>query len=238
MTNSDYIKDFLKIFVDTKNYLYNENDLYQIQFNDTYCSEQSEEPLSNQKINPFQQLEQEILSCHQCNLSTTRKNVVIGSGNIQSQVLFIGEAPGFDEDMKGFPFVGKAGQLLDKMLQAISIERNFIYICNILKCRPPSNRNPQQEEIDSCTPFLDRQINMINPKIIVTLGNFASKYILRTDTGISKLRGKTYPWKDKIIVPTYHPSALLQNPELKRGSWYDLKLLRSLIDKMGIRLSN
>ncbi len=175
---------------------------------------------------------QDVQSCQKCPLGQSRHQTVFADGNPNSSIMLIGEAPGSEEDRLGLPFVGKAGQLLDKMLGSIDLDRDKVYICNVLKCRPPGNRNPNDQEIENCSPYLEQQIQMVNPKIIVTLGNFATRFILKVETGISRLRGKTYQLDGRIILPTYHPSALLHNNQLKRPAWNDLKLLKSLILKL------
>ena len=192
----------------------------------------NEEITVNEMAFSWKEFQKEVEVCIKCNLSLHRNKVVFGEGSISADLMLIGEAPGADEDKQGKPFVGRAGQLLTKMLSAINIKREDVFICNILKCRPPNNRNPEKEEIEICTPFLEKQIEFIKPRFIFTLGNFATKFILKTDVGITKLRGKPVEWKDGItIIPTYHPSALLRNPNLKRGSWEDLKLVRRLLDE-------
>jgi len=215
-------KDYLSLIVDLHNKLYNET-RYKLEVN---------ELAAKPRINTWQDFRSDVELCTKCILSKTRTNVVFGEGSVNADLMIIGEAPGGDEDKQGKPFVGRAGQLLSKMLEAIDLTREDVFICNILKCRPPNNRNPKADEIEMCTPYLDKQIKTIKPSFIFTLGNFATKYLLDTKTGITKLRGKPVEWRDGIIViPTYHPSALLRNPNLKRGSWEDLKLLRKLLDE-------
>jgi uracil-DNA glycosylase len=147
--------------------------------------------------------------CTQCRLSEGRTQVVFGVGNPQAEILFIGEAPGFHEDKQGEPFVGAAGQLLTRMLGEIGLARGDVYIANILKCRPPGNRDPLPDEIESCTPWLIEQLSLIQPKVVVTLGNFATKFVLNTQTGITRLRGQTFPWHGRTVIPTFHPAAIL-----------------------------
>ena len=158
------------------------------------------------------ELEQEALGCTRCPLAATRTQVVFGVGNPNADLMFVGEAPGQQEDLKGEPFVGRSGQLLDKLvLEEMGLTRDQFYITNTLLCRPPGNRDPQPEEIASCRPHLEAKLDVIKPKVIVTLGNFATKLLLDTKDGITKVRGKTYPYRDTItLVPTYHPSAALQ----------------------------
>ncbi|MEG1502051.1 MAG: uracil-DNA glycosylase [Synergistaceae bacterium] len=173
-------------------------------------------------------LRDEINKCSKCGLSTTRINVVFGEGSLKSKIMFIGEAPGADEDELAKPFVGKAGQLLTQILSSVSINRDEIFITNIVKCRPPENRVPTLEEIASCSEYLETQILLLNPSIIVLLGNTPTKSILKTNEGITKLRGKWYSWNGIAIMPIFHPSYLLRNSSAKEGSpkhltWLDIQ---------------
>ena len=152
----------------------------------------------------------EASTCTKCRLATSRTQVVFGVGNPDAQLLFIGEAPGMHEDKQGEPFVGAAGQLLTRMLGEIGLTRDEVYIANILKCRPPGNRDPQEDEIDACTPWLVEQISLIQPDVVVTLGNFATKFVLQTQTGITRMRGSIYPWHGRKVIPTFHPAAVLR----------------------------
>jgi uracil-DNA glycosylase len=153
----------------------------------------------------------EAADCVKCRLSEGRTQVVFGVGNADADVMFIGEAPGFHEDKQGEPFVGAAGQLLTRMLdEVLSVARQDVYIANVIKCRPPGNRDPQEDEIESCTPWLVEQVSLIQPRVIVTLGNFATKFVLQTAQGITRMRGQTYPWHGRTVVPTFHPAAILR----------------------------
>lgn len=163
--------------------------------------------------------------CRRCRLSEGRTNIVFGSGNPHARLVFVGEGPGYEEDRQGQPFVGAAGQLLTKIIEAIKFTRNQVYICNIVKCRPPGNRNPKPDEIAACSPFLKRQIAAINPDFICTLGGFAAQTLLATKMPISKLRGVFYDYLGIKVMPTYHPAFLLRNPEKKRSVWNDMKML-------------
>jgi DNA polymerase len=158
-----------------------------------------------------------------------RRQVVFGVGNPDADLMFVGEAPGADEDIQGIPFVGRAGQLLTKMIQAIQLERDQVYIANVIKCRPPDNRNPEPDEIDTCQPFLFRQIAAVRPKVIVALGSFAAKTLLKTQDSISRLRGRVYDFQGAKLIPTFHPSYLLRSPQFKREAWEDLKKARALL---------
>jgi uracil-DNA glycosylase len=153
---------------------------------------------------------QEASSCTRCRLAATRTQVVFGVGNPNADLLFIGEAPGQNEDTQGEPFVGAAGQLLTRMLGEIGLTRDEVYIANILKCRPPGNRDPQEDEIETCTPWLVEQMSLIQPRVVVTLGNFATKFVLQTQTGITRMRGSVYPWHGRKVIPTFHPAAILR----------------------------
>ena len=153
---------------------------------------------------------QEASTCTKCRLATSRTQVVFGVGNPDADLLFIGEAPGQHEDKQGEPFVGAAGQLLTRMLGEIGLTREQVYIANILKCRPPGNRDPQEDEVETCTPWLIEQISLIQPQVIVTLGNFATKFVLQTQTGITRMRGSVYPWHGRTVIPTFHPAAILR----------------------------
>ena len=173
-------------------------------------------------------LANEVESCERCPLFRSRTNSVFGEGNPRAEIMFVGEAPGRDEDVKGRPFVGAAGRLLTRMIEAIDLRRSDVYIANVLKCRPPGNRDPLPEEVDACKEFLFKQIELINPKVICGLGSHATRTLLETSESISKLRGKVHTCRSKMFVPTYHPAALLRNTGWKRAAWEDLKLVRRL----------
>ena len=177
-------------------------------------------PLTQTDLNS---LKQEVLNCTRCDLHKTRLNVVFGSGNPKAALMFIGEAPGEDEDIQGLPFVGRAGQLLTKIIEAMGLKRSDVYIANILKCRPPNNRIPLPTEIIECEDNVKRQIELISPKVICTLGKFASQTLLRTQTPISALRGKFQEYNGVKVMPTFHPAYLLRNPPDKKLVWEDMK---------------
>jgi uracil-DNA glycosylase family 4 len=167
--------------------------------------------------------------CRRCPLCKTRANLVFGEGNLHAELVFVGEAPGADEDSQGRPFVGKAGQLLTRIIVAMGLQRQDVYICNILKCRPPDNRNPRPEEIAACEPFLIRQLQAIRPKIICALGTFSTHTLLKTDTPIGLLRGRFHSYQGIELMPTYHPAYLLRNPGAKRQVWEDVqKIMKAL----------
>ena len=163
--------------------------------------------------------------CQRCKLAAARTSIVFGSGHAAAKLVFVGEGPGFEEDQKGEPFVGAAGQLLTRIIAAINLSRKQVYICNIIKCRPPRNRNPETDEIEACLPFLERQIAAIQPDIICALGKFAAQTLLNSDVPISRLRGRLYEYNGIKLLPTYHPAYLLRNPDRKREVWEDMKML-------------
>lgn len=172
--------------------------------------------------------------CVKCNLGSTRKNLVFGVGNPKSRVMFIGEAPGADEDEQGEPFVGRAGQLLNKILAAVELKREDVYICNILKCRPPDNRDPLANEMEICTPYLEKQIDLIKPEFIICLGRIAAQWLLKTNDSLTKLRERVHEYKGANLIVTYHPAALLRNPNWKRPAWEDMKMFKKLFDEASI----
>ena len=172
--------------------------------------------------------------CRRCALHTGRKNIVFGEGNPHAELVFVGEAPGADEDDQGRPFVGRAGQLLTKIIEAMKMHRQDVYICNILKCRPPGNRNPESGEIAACEPFLVKQLESIRPKVICALGTFAAQTLLKSDVAISILRGNFHRYHDIPLMPTYHPAYLLRNPSQKRQVWEDVqKIMKLLVEGSG-----
>ena len=173
---------------------------------------------------------EELGECIRCSLSSSRKNIVFGKGNHHASLVFVGEAPGGDEDVAGEPFVGEAGQLLTRIIQSIKLRREDVYICNVIKCRPPKNRDPKSEEIEACFPFLKKQLEVIRPRFICALGKFAAQTLLETTERISKLRGKLYEFNHIKVVPTFHPASLLRNPEWKREVWQDMQLIQKLLE--------
>lgn len=168
----------------------------------------------------------ELGDCQRCALAEGRHHVVFGEGNANAILMFVGEAPGRDEDLQGRPFVGRAGELLTRIIAAIGLRREDVYIANILKCRPPNNRDPQPTEVATCCPFLFRQIQVIRPRLIVALGKFAAHTLLNTSEKISQLRGRFYAYGDAKLMPTYHPASLLRNPGFKKNVWEDMKMVR------------
>ena len=173
-------------------------------------------------------IKRDLGDCKRCGLCTQRRNIVFGAGNPHAKLVFVGEGPGQDEDLQGIPFVGAAGQLLTKIIAAMKLSRDDVYICNVVKCRPPGNRNPAEDEIKACIPFLERQIAAINPMFIVGLGGVAVQTLLNTSTGISRLRGKWTTYNGIKFMPTFHPSYLLRSPEKKREVWQDVQQVMAL----------
>ena len=186
-------------------------------------SENIPEKDTQSEILTLAEIREELGDCKRCKLHRTRRTIVFGEGNEKATLMFIGEGPGYDEDVQGRPFVGRAGQLLTKIIESIHLSREEVYIANIVKCRPPQNRNPEADEIQSCNPFLTKQINAIRPKIICALGTFSAQTLLKTDIKITALRGKFYDLEGIKVIPTYHPAFLLRNPERKREVWEDMK---------------
>jgi len=178
-------------------------------------------------VESLEAIRKDLGDCRRCKLHQSRKHIVFGDGNPEARLVFVGEGPGHEEDVQGLPFVGRAGQLLTKIINAIDLSREDVYICNIIKCRPPGNRNPERDEIESCLPFLRRQLKSIRPQYICALGTFAAQTLLQTKTPISKLRGTFHPYQGIQLMPTYHPAFLLRNPNKKRDVWEDVQKLQA-----------
>jgi DNA polymerase len=175
--------------------------------------------------NSLEEVKAELGDCQRCGLAGGRHKIVFGSGHPRAKLVFVGEGPGFEEDQQGLPFVGPAGRLLTRIIEAINLSRDHVYICNVIKCRPPGNRNPDSNEINTCFPFLKRQIAAIQPDFIVALGTFAAQTLLGTTTPISRLRNRFHDYNGIKVLPTYHPAYLLRNPDKKREVWEDMKML-------------
>ena len=186
---------------------------------------------SFEHIEALTELEAIALACTRCRLAEGRTNVVFGAGAADADVMIVGEGPGQQEDEQGLPFVGRSGQLLDRLLAEIDLRRDDVYIANVVKCRPPGNRDPRPDEIDACKSYLRRQIELIDPVVVITLGNFSTKLLLRTQVGITRMRGTAYEWWGRYLVPTFHPAAALRGGErVTDDIRSDLALVRSLID--------
>ena len=183
----------------------------------------------------YDELRAQASVCTRCRLHESRRTVVFGEGDRHADLMVVGEAPGAEEDRTGRPFVGPAGKLLDKMLAAIKFERAEVYICNVLKCRPPGNRDPMADEVASCDPYLRNQVSLIKPKAICAFGRFAAQTLLRSELSLNRLRGEAHDFLGVPVVVTYHPAALLRNTQWKRPAWEDLKLLRRIYDEAGGR---
>jgi uracil-DNA glycosylase family 4 len=185
--------------------------------------------VSTQSLDDLNEL---ICTCVKCPLGHTRNSFVFGVGNPHADVVLVGEAPGAEEDAQGEPFVGRAGQLLNKILEAVKMTREEVYICNIIKCRPPENREPLPSEIETCLPYLWKQLDLIRPKIILCLGRVAAQVLLKTNDGLNKLRGKIFEYQGSKVLVTYHPAALLRNPQWKRPAWEDMQFFKKLYDQV------
>lgn len=179
----------------------------------------------------LRRLEASIQNCTQCRLHTGRTHVVFGTGDSNADLVFVGEAPGRDEDRQGVPFVGRAGQLLTRIIEAIGLRREQVYIMNVVKCRPPENRNPQPDEVAACRPILQEQLESLRPRVICALGTFAAQTILQTDERISRLRGRFHMLGEIQVMPTYHPAYLLRNPQEKRAVWNDMQAVQRVLQE-------
>jgi uracil-DNA glycosylase family 4 len=188
-------------------------------------------PVPDAERQTLDEVRRELGDCTRCKLCKGRTNLVFGVGNPKAELVFVGEGPGADEDAQGIPFVGKAGQLLTKMIEAMGFARDEVYICNVVKCRPPGNRNPEIDEIEACEPFLRKQLGAIEPKVIVALGKFASQTLLRDETPITRLRGRWREYCGVKLMPTFHPAYLLRNPPEKKNAWLDLQQVMKVFGK-------
>lgn len=194
--------------------------------------DQSSMSVKERRFQLIEELRREMLDCHKCPLGKTRTNLVFGVGNPMADLMFVGEAPGRDEDLQGEPFVGRAGQLLTKIIEAIGMKRSDVYIANVLKCRPPANRNPLPDEIVPCIPYLLKQIEIIQPKVLCALGTFAAQTLLNTKAPVGTLRGKFHDYKGIPMMVTFHPAYLLRNPNDKAKVWEDMKKVRDLLEEL------
>jgi uracil-DNA glycosylase family 4 len=187
--------------------------------------------MANGERPTLDQIRRELGDCQRCKLCSTRKNIVFGSGNPRAELVFVGEGPGETEDLQGVPFVGAAGELLTKMIEAMGFRRDDVYICNVVKCRPPGNRNPEPDEIAACEPFLRAQLAAIQPKVVVALGKFAAQTLLRDSTPITRMRGNWRTYEGIQLMPTFHPAYLLRSPAEKRKAWEDLQAVMKVLGK-------
>lgn len=225
--NTDFSRDICEIAHDLQGYL---QYLKCLGYRGVPLSEASVEILERKdkgsEAETLEMIRKDLGDCRRCGLHKGRKHIVFGVGNPKARLVLVGEGPGYEEDLHGVPFVGQAGQLLTKILKAIHLSREDVYIGNIIKCRPPGNRNPEPEEIGACLPFLQRQIRAIRPGLICALGTFAAQTLLQTHTPISQLRGHFHTHEDIPVLPTYHPAFLLRNPAKKRDVWEDMQKLQ------------
>lgn len=231
-SSSDQIrKDLLSLVKSVKGQVLNSKNLYvELEWKKPLPAQKNNKAVTENNEEPLNDLGREVLGCQRCSLAKTRKNIVFGDGNVSAKIVFVGEAPGADEDEQGLPFVGRAGQLLTNIIKAMGLARKDVYICNILKCRPPGNRNPLPDEIRLCEPFLKQQLQLISPQIICALGSFAAKTLLKTETPITALRGRFQTYEGIKLMPTYHPAYLLRNPSAKKQVWEDVQLIMKEIE--------
>jgi DNA polymerase len=237
MDRENLRKDYIQLIASAREYV--EKQL-QLGFTELESEPEQDSPYADFDLSA---LTADAESCTKCPLHETRTKVVFGVGNPDADLMFIGEAPGADEDRQGEPFVGRAGQLLTQIIESgMKLKRSEVYIANILKCRPPGNRNPQPTEVETCSPYLVRQIGLVQPKVIVALGSFAAQMLLETKIGITKLRGEFHPCnvpglrvlphkKPPVIMPTYHPAYLLRNPNAKREVWEDIQKVIAFLEQ-------
>lgn len=231
-TNSEYEK-MLEVFALTRNFIKQQIDLG---FNEVYNPVKTKKPPAKKEekfvATSLEDFHQQIKNCTKCRLGFTRTRFVFGVGNPEAKLMFIGEGPGREEDLQGEPFVGAAGKLLDKMLEAIHLKREEVYIANMVKCRPPENRDPAPDEIETCQPYLLHQLKLIQPKIICALGRISAQALLQTKNPLNQLRGKFHDFKGIKFLVTYHPAALLRYTTYKKFAWEDLQFLRKEYDKL------
>ena len=242
-TDEPLTQEFSQLISGVQQYLMQERDLfgniiYPSAEHSAQTKDLQEKTLSDYPAEPWAntsslgELNSMICDCQKCSLGATRIKFVFGVGNPKAEIVLIGEAPGADEDAKGEPFVGRAGQLLNKILEAIHFKREDVYICNILKCRPPNNRDPRPEEVQQCEPYLWKQLEIIKPKIILCLGRISAQVLLKTADSLTKLRENVHDYRGIPLLVTYHPAALLRNPNWKRPTWEDVQKLRKMYDEM------
>ena len=223
-------KKFLDLVDLTEKYVRQQMDLGLDEFHSEQKAELKKNRIDSGKIS-LEEFCQQIKNCAKCHLHKSRTNFVFGVGNENADIVFVGEAPGREEDLKGEPFVGEAGKLLNKILLSVNFKREEVYIGNILKCRPPENREPLPEEIEICQPYLLKQIDIIQPKFICALGRVSAQTLLKTKIALGKLRGRFHDYNGIKLLTTYHPAALLRYPQYKKDTWEDMKLLRKEYDQ-------
>lgn len=223
-------KSFLDLVDLTEKYVRQQMDLGLDEFHSERKAELKKNKIDSGKIS-LEEFCQQIKNCAKCHLHKSRTNFVFGIGNENADIVFVGEAPGREEDLKGEPFVGEAGKLLNKILLSVNFKREEVYIGNILKCRPPENREPLPEEIEICQPYLLKQIDIIKPKFICALGRVSAQTLLKTKIALGKIRGRFHDYNGIKLLATYHPAALLRYPQYKKDTWEDMKLLRKEYDQ-------
>lgn len=224
---SDIIDEYLRIVSTVKSYV---EDQVEMGFSEAPASKQSgangeSDSASSALYESMEDIRNAVESCQLCPLCETRSNVVFGDGSEDAKLVFVGEAPGSDEDRQGKPFVGRSGQKLTQIIEAMGLSRSDVYITNVLKCRPPGNRNPMPDEIRACEPYLIAQLQLIEPRVICALGTFAAQTLLRSDRRISRLRGQFHVYQGIKLMPTYHPAYILRNPKFKRDVWNDVQMV-------------
>lgn len=225
-SNNQLQQELLSVVKAVKGYVLNQESLsVRLEWGKKSQPHPKIENLTGDKRADLEKVYQEMKTCQRCPLGKTRRNLVFGDGNPSARIVFVGEAPGADEDEQGLPFVGRAGQLLTKIIEAMGLKRKDVYICNILKCRPPGNRNPLPNEIGLCEPFLKKQLQVIFPQVICALGTFAAQTLLKTDIPITTLRGRFHSYEGIKLMPTYHPAYLLRNPSAKKLVWEDVQMI-------------
>lgn len=232
MTRREQLTEHLRFFKELGVDGVSRDPIWRVRAVATPCSALPTAPGPDREATPdtLNEIRSDLGECTRCKLHAGRTTLVFGVGNPDADLVFVGEAPGRDEDREGEPFVGRAGQLLTKIIASIGLTREQVYIANVIKCRPPNNRNPELDEVHTCEPFLFRQIDVIRPKVVVALGAFAIHTLLGTDQAISRLRGHVYAFRGAKLVPTFHPAFLLRSPERKRDVWEDMKTVRALLE--------
>lgn len=231
MTDADQMKEHLRLFQELGVTGVSRDERWRMRTGDGKVQPAVDEGEKETEVISLVKIRNDLGECERCKLHTGRINLVYGDGNPDAALMFVGEAPGRDEDKQGVPFVGRAGQLLTKIIEAIDLVREDVYIANVIKCRPPKNRNPEPDEVEKCQPFLFAQIDAIRPRVIVALGSFAAHTLLGSEEPISKLRGHIYDYRGAQLIPTFHPAYLLRSPDRKRDVWEDMKKARNILQE-------
>jgi len=229
MTRSEQLRDHLRLFQELGVTGVSRDRRWRMRLGDEQTELVVGDATEAAEVTSLAEVRDELGECTRCKLHAGRNHLVYGDGNPDAALMFVGEAPGRDEDQQGVPFVGRAGQLLTKIIEAIDLTREDVYIANVIKCRPPENRNPEPDEVETCQPFLFAQIDVIQPRVIVALGSFAAHTLLESEEPISKLRGRIYDYRGAQLIPTFHPAYLLRSPDRKRDVWEDMKKVRAML---------